>query len=155
LTFASAPITNTQTLVVGERLSEVVPVDAAGHVLVYHVIQPDHDACAEGFLRGQWKLVTTLAGHEIGVFRGRIGGGDGGLKGFVKGVFGQRKDGANLFFGKVIDADGKFVAVLAGRYGDGVFKGRILIGPDVKDLRIDGRVHGRYFDKDMTPGDGN
>jgi hypothetical protein len=154
LTFASAPITNTQTLVVGERLSEVVPVDAAGHVLVYHVVRPDADGCTEGFLRGQWKHVTTLAGRDIGVFRGRIGGGDGSLEGSVKGVFGQRKDGASLFFGKVIDKDGKFVAVLAGAYGDGVFKGRILVGADVKDLQIDGRVHGRYADKDMNAADG-
>jgi hypothetical protein len=158
LTFSSAPITSTQTLVVGERLSTSIPVDDAGHVLVFHVVRPDDDVCHEGFLRGQWLVKADLPDGELGVLRGRIGGGDGALQGNLKGLFGKRKDGNSLFFAKVIDNDGKFKALIAGSYADGVLKGRILVGDEgqaPKDLKIDGRVHGRYFAKDKSATDGN
>jgi hypothetical protein len=158
LTFSSAPITSTQTLVAGERLSTSIPVDDAGHVLVFHVVRPDDSACREGFMRGQWLVKANLPDGELGVLRGRIGGGDGALEGNLKGLFGKRKDGHSLFFAKVVDGSGAFKALIAGTYADGVLKGRILVGNEgtaVKDLTIDGRVHGHYFDKDMTATDGN
>jgi hypothetical protein len=144
LTFASAPITNTITLTPGERLSQVIPVDAAGHKLAYHVIRPDHDPCHEGFLRGHWQALAKVGGRSVGVLRGRFFSGAGAVEGHLRGVFGVRKDGKKLFFAKVVGEDGTFRAVVAGVYGDGEFRGRILAAGHV----VAGVVHGRYFDAD-------
>jgi hypothetical protein len=149
LTFTSPVITDTITLEKGMRLSEVVPVDAAGHVLSFHVIRPDTDACHEGFLRGHWTVDGAVGDRELGTLVGRMETSDGTLRGELKGVFGKRKDGRSLFFAKVIDANGQFVALIAGTYGDGEFKGRVLVGAD---HTIDGRVAGHIADDDSFLG---
>ncbi len=167
VTFASAPITNSITLTPGERLSQIVPVDDAGHVLAYHIIHRDHDACHEGFVRGHWTVISAatnapapstaaaaVGGREIGIFHGRFMDGKGELEGTMRGVFGARKDGKNLFFGKVIDLDGNFKALIAGTYGNGEFHGRLLLSDGHV---VDGVVHGRYRDDgdgDTTPDGG-
>ncbi len=142
LTFDSAAFQNSIPLTPGERLSEVIPVDNAGHVLAYHVIRPDAAVCHEGFLRGQWNVALNAAGVEVGTLVGVIDNGDGSVRGQLKGVFGQRANGKKVFFAKVIDPSGNFIALIAGMYDDGVFMGRILIGAN---HIIDGRVHGHYF----------
>ena len=166
VTFSSAPIMNSITITPGERLSEIVPVDAAGHVLAYHIIHRDGGTCHEGFVRGHWTVInpatnaptpttaSALGGREIGVFRGRFMDGKGQLEGTMRGVFGVRKDGHNLFFGKVIDLNGNFRALVAGTYGNGAFHGRILLNDGHV---VDGVVHGKYRDDndgDTTPDGG-
>ena len=163
VTFTSAPITNSITITPGERLSQIVPVDAAGHVLAYHIIHRDRGACHEGFVRGHWTVVSAaanattaaaLAGREVGVFRGHFLDGTGQLEGTMRGVFGARRDGHNLFFGKVIDLDGNFRALIAGTYGNGEFHGRLLLSDGHV---VDGVVHGKYKDDgdgDTTPDGG-
>lgn len=142
LTFTSAPITKSLIIAPGTRPGEVVDVDEAGHILAYHFVRPNAGACREGFIRGRW-TGGTVNGTAVGTIEGRMESNDGRLYGDVKGIFGRRKDGHNLFFAKVIGTDGTFKALLAGQYGEGKFVGRILLGPD---HRIDGHVDGRYFE---------
>jgi hypothetical protein len=141
LTFTSAPITHTFTFTPGQRVSEVLDVDPAGHKLLFHAVGVDHDACTEGFLRGHWGQVISIAGRSLGVLRGRSFGADGAVTGHLRGVYGERKDGKRVFFAKLIDEDGKFVALVAGTYDAGVLSGRLLLPGKV----IGGVVRGRFF----------
>jgi len=149
LTFDSAVANASLTIEHGMRRTVVTTVDDAGHKLAYHVIRPDHDGCAEGFLLGRWEVLARPAGHEIGTFFGRFIGSAGEVRGVVRGLFGQRRNGAQLFFGKIVNRDGDFLGVVAGRYGDGQFAGRLL----GDDRTVEGSVHGVYGDRD-DDGDG-
>ena len=149
LTFDS-PVTNASlTIEEGMRRTVVTTVDNAGHKLAFHVIRPDHDRCAEGFLLGRWEVLASPAGHEIGTFFGRFIGSGGEVRGVVRGLFGQRRNGAQLFFGKIVNRSGDFLGLVAGRYGDGKFGGRLIGG----DRTVEGAVHGVYADRD-NDGDG-
>ena len=148
LTFDSAVTNASLTIEEGMRRTVVTTVDDAGHKLAYHVIRPDHDRCAEGFLLGRWEVLARPAGHEVGTFFGRFIGSAGEIRGVVRGLFGQRRNGAQLFFGKIVNRSGDFLGLVAGRYGDGNFGGR-LIGAG---RGVEGAVHGVYGDRD---GDGD
>lgn len=131
------------------RRTVVTRVDDAGHQIAFHVIRPDHDGCAEGFLLGRWEVLGQVAGHDVGVFMGRFLGAGGERSAIVRGIFGQRRDGAQVFFGKIIGRDGTALGLMAGRYADGHFGGRLL-----GDGRtVEGAVHGRYGDRNHD-GDG-
>lgn len=79
------------------------------------------DRCGFALALGRWH---DLSDH-LGVFRGRVLT-HAGLFGHIKGVFGVRRDGAHVFFGKIIDRNGAAVALVVGHFGDGRFIGRIL-----------------------------
>ena len=72
------------------RRSQLVKLDDAGHVVAYHVIRPDRDPCAEGFFRGVWKSTVTDDGRQVGRMMGRFVLNEGGIRGFMRGVFGVR-----------------------------------------------------------------
>lgn len=147
LTFASAPFTDSLTIEAGMRMTDVKVVDDAGHVVAYHVIRPD-DGCTEGFLRGRWQTVGVVAGHEVGRLMGRFTANDGAIRGHLRGVFGERANGKQVWFAKVIDKSGKFLGVLAGRYGGGRFAA-LYIGKDAGGNKVvKGAVHGHYRDAD-------
>jgi hypothetical protein len=147
LTFTSAVYTHTLTLEQGMRLTGHDVVDDAGHQVVYRVFRPDHDACKEGLMGGQWKTLAEPKGMALGVLRGRIMHA-GHVTALFRGVFGQRPDGKNVLFAKAIDGDGKFVAILVGRYGDDGKFGGLILGKDKVSI---GRFVGLYFDRN---GDG-
>lgn len=148
LTFASAPFTDTLTIEPGMRMTDVREVDDAGHVVAYHVIRPNAPGCTEGFLRGRWQAVGVVAGHEVGRLMGRWVANDGALRGHLRGVLGERPNGKQVWFAKVIDKDGRFLGVLAGRYADGRF-GALYIGKDgAGNVVVKGAVHGIYRDAD-------
>jgi hypothetical protein len=142
LTFETPPYRATLTIEPGLRRSSIVPVDDAGHVVAYQIIRPDADGCSEGFLRGIWRTTVTADGRELGVLKGLFTADEGRLRGHLRGVFGQRENGHQVWFAKVVDRDGAFLGTLAGRYGDGQFAG-LFLGAG---RRVGGVVRGRYSD---------
>lgn len=142
LTFDTAPYSETIPISAGMRLAVIRPVDDAGHVVAYQAIRPDADGCTEGIFRGRWETTQTGDGREVGRLRARFASDDGRLRGHLRGVLGVRQNGHPVFFGKMIDTSGRFVGLLAGKYGDGAFAG-LLLG---RRHEVKGVVRGRYFE---------
>lgn len=121
---------------------ESVTVDDAGSRFVGLAVARPVDVCELGFLGGKWSGVAPGRGRVTGVVTDAAGE----PMGHVKGIWGKRRSGEQAFFGKYIDADGRFRGIFAGRYGDGEYAGRWLHA-----AREAGALGGRYFD---TPGRG-
>jgi hypothetical protein len=145
LTFNSAPYTGSITLEPGMRMNQVQQVDDEGHVIAYHVIAPD-SGCTEGFLSGRWQQVGELDGNRLGLLRGRFIAHDGRIRGHLRGVFGVRENGHQVWFAKVIDRDGNFLGIVAGRYADGRFGGLFHTKNDAGEKIVQGMVRGFYFE---------
>jgi hypothetical protein len=100
------------------------------------------DLCSHGMLAGRW--------HRLTPGRGRLAGPvldpRGEPIGHVRGIFGKRANGEQVFFGKYINLQGQFVGIFAGRYGDDQFEGRWL--NRAGDL---GALGGRYRDTMIDP----
>ena len=79
-------------------------------------------ACDHGFLRGRWRALTPNAGHYAGL----VVTSEGEPAGHIRGIYGKRRDGTSVFFGKLIGPDGHFRGVLRGSYDAGHFDGRWL-----------------------------
>ena len=94
--------------------------------------------CAHGYLAGRWHRLAA----QGGVFRGRWLAADGGLRGHMRGIFGTRRNGDNVLFGKWIGGAGEFRGLLAGQYEAGEFRGHWLD----RNLGLHGRIRGVYFD---------
>jgi hypothetical protein len=148
LTLDTAPYTGTLTIEPGMRLNRVVTVDDAGHMVAYHVIAPDRDGCAEGFVRGTWTQVGDLGGGRLGVLRGHFTSEDGSARGHLRGVYGVREDGSQVWFAKVINREGRFLGLVAGRYGDGKLAGLYYDSNDAGERIVKGLIRGMYFDGD-------
>lgn len=95
-------------------------VDDVGNRLVAVAMREPADVCQRGFLRGRWHRVRDGRGRFLGV----VSGADGEPVGHVRGVYGRRRAGDDVFFGKFIDRDGRFRGLLGGTYGEGHFAGR-------------------------------
>jgi hypothetical protein len=93
--------------------------DPAGNRMVAAAIGRVVDGCEHGFLRGRWHQ-----GERGGVFRGVVTDVDLAPVGHVRGLYGTRASGEQVFFGKFIGLEGRFRGILAGHYGDGAFQGR-------------------------------
>lgn len=117
-------------------------VDAAGNRFVGIAIDTPVDVCQHGFLGGHWRRVLG----ERGRLRGAVTDASGDVVGHMKGIWGQRKNGEHVFFGKYIDADGHFKGIFAGKYADGEYEGKWVVGGDA------GKLGGRYFANDAAPG---
>jgi hypothetical protein len=78
------------------------------------------DACQHGFMMGRWHRVEEGRGR----FVGRVVSADGDLRGHVRGIYGVRESGEQVFFGKYIDRDGRAQGIFAGQYDGGTFTGR-------------------------------
>jgi len=144
LTFTSGPITYTLPIARDMRRHVVVDVDDAGNKLAFQVFMPDRDGCREGYMAGIWRSVEDGPRGVLGVILGRFVDETGRIRGKIRGVYGKRPDGSQVFFAKVIGQDGAFIGLVGGRYREGEFAGRLNGRGD----RIDGVVHGRYFDGD-------
>ena len=149
LTFATGPYTDTLTLEPGMRMEKVVKVDEAGHVVAYHIIRPARDGeCVEGFVRGLWQTKDDGEGRALGQLKGQIVDADGAVVGNLRGIFGVRKNGHQVWFAKVVDLEGKFLGVVVGKYGEGKLAG-LFVG---RGRKVIGAVHGAISDAD---GDGD
>jgi hypothetical protein len=141
LTYTPADGATPITFAVADLIHGPVSVDvgAGGDRMVAIALR--HDACAHGFLRGRWHSFKP----DLGGFLGEVADDDGALIGHVRGIWGTRKSGERVFFGKYIALDGTFRGILAGHYEGGHFVGRWL------DRGGDhGRVEGLYH---AAPGD--
>lgn len=116
------------------HLSRVVDVGDDQVAIQAFVIRPGD--CASGVLRGHWGEPNA---RGIGRFLGRWTSEDGALRGHLRGIYGERRSGEQVFFAKVIDDQGRFIGRLAGEYGAGDFAGRWIVrGGD------HGAVRGQY-----------
>ncbi|MBK9036136.1 MAG: hypothetical protein IPL61_33655 [Myxococcales bacterium] len=99
------------------------------------------DACDHGFVRGRWHALRPGLGRFLGVATDA----DGQRIGHLRGIWGQRDSGAQVFFGKYIDGDGRFRGLMVGSYVDGTFRGRWIVGTGDHGL-----IHGMYRDGAAT-----
>lgn len=112
-----------------------VVVDAGGGASMVAIARR-LDACDDGFLRGRWR---ALAPHA-GVYAGLVLDENGAPSGHVRGVYGVRRNGEPVFFGKFISRDGGFRGLLHGTFDDDSFDARWIIrGGDA------GTAAGVYF----------
>jgi hypothetical protein len=101
---------------------ETVPVDDAGNRFVGVAMATPVDVCQFGMLGGKWHRVKPGRGYLLGGVVGPLGE----PLGHIKGLYGVKKNGEQVFFGKYIDMDGHFRGIFAGHYGDGNFQGKWL-----------------------------
>src|SRR6185295_16929130 len=78
------------------------------------------DRCDHGFLRGRWHALTPHAGHYMGL----VLNADGEPAGHIRGIYGERRNGESVFFGKFISREGGFRGLLKGTYDNGKFNAR-------------------------------
>lgn len=104
-------------------------IDASGNRIIAMQLRTE-DACDRGFVRGRWHALRPGLGRFMGVATDA----DGAPTGHFRGIWGQRKDGAQVFFGKYIDGAGRFRGLMVGSYADGGFHGRWLIGTGDRGL---------------------
>lgn len=138
LTYAAATGGATYTLDLSRLAAGPIVVDAGGgNRIVATGVRRELDPCAAGFMRGRWHQLTP----HVGAFLGGVADADGTPIGHVRGIYGERRSGAHVWFGKFIDRDGRFIGILGGEYRDGHFAGRWA------DRAGDrGAVHGVYFE---------
>lgn len=98
-----------------------------------------NDSCAHGTMRGRWHALSPNAGVYLGV----VSNAAGEAIGHVRGIYGERRNGDSVLFGKFIDRQGRFTGVINGNY-DGAtdsFEARWL------DRQGDhGVLHGLFFE---------
>lgn len=138
LTYTPANGTTSYALDLAQLANGPIVVDAGGGfkmVAIGHHRQTA--ACDRGFMRGRWHALSP----HLGQFLGIVANEDGDRVGHVRGVFGQRRDGTSVLFGKFIDPEGHFRGILAGSFENGEFRARWI------DRRGDhGVAHGAYFE---------
>lgn len=97
-------------------------VDGLDNRVVAMAVPQPLDLCAQGMLGGHWRELAPGRGK----FRGPVVDPLGEPIGHVRGIYGVRSDGDQVFFGKYINRDGHFMGIFAGRYADERFEGRWL-----------------------------
>lgn len=118
VTFKTGPLTITFTQDELMNLHRVIPVDDAGNAVAFNVVSREPGECANGFLAGQWKPSKGRNEHGVqGFFRGKWVSEDGLHMGYLKGVYGVRRNDEHVFFGKWVSDTGRFRGLLSGRYG--------------------------------------
>ncbi|HEU5055041.1 MAG TPA: hypothetical protein VFU21_00890 [Kofleriaceae bacterium] len=132
---AADPLTVTYTAASGTVFSatmaelvsgpQSVAVDDSGNRMVATAMREPADPCAHGTLRGRWHRVADGRGRLIGV----VADPEGETIGHLRGVYGRKRNGEQVFFGKYIDRDGRFQGLFGGHYEDGSFAGRWIVRP--------------------------
>jgi hypothetical protein len=135
--------TGTHEVVLADLLEgpQVRDVGSAGDRIVAVALRRDRDACDHGFGRGRWHALRDDLGRLIG----RIFDSSGEPIGHIRGVWGHRESGEQVFFGKYIDDEGRFRGIFGGHYRDGEMIGRWLTRGGEH-----GRLHGMY--RESAPG---
>jgi hypothetical protein len=93
--------------------------------------------CDRGFMRGRWHALSAHLGRFLGVVTDE----NGEPVGHVRGIFGQRRNGDSVLFGKFIDREGHFQGILAGTFGNGEYRARWIDRGGEH-----GTAHGAYFE---------
>ncbi|MBI2894994.1 MAG: hypothetical protein HYY06_15675 [Deltaproteobacteria bacterium] len=102
---------------------------------------PPDGICNHGGLIGRY--VSLRPG--MGVGRGRVYGADRNLVGHARFIWGTRRDGTHVIFGKYVDLDGRPIALFRGQADEGHFRGQWI-----NSLGNVGVARGRYGDPDPT-----
>lgn len=122
LTYVSADGTATYPIDLGALEDGAVAVDAGDGNQIIAIAHRRRDACDHGFVRGRWRAMAPNAGHYAGL----ILDADGAPAGHIRGIYGQRRNGEPVFFGKFINRDGGFRGIVRGTYDARHFDGRWL-----------------------------
>jgi hypothetical protein len=143
ITLSYVPVAGTTVEI---RLSDLLAGPVAtdfgdGNRLVVTALRGDRDACDHGFMRGRWHALR----QNLGAFRGLVTDADGTPIGHMRGIYGTRRNGEQVFFGKYINTEGQFRGIYAGHYRDGAFVGRWITRAGEH-----GRLGGEY--RESLPG---
>ncbi len=95
-----------------DSLDLIETLDAAGHQVSIVSRSREARPFAGGFLEGRWVRTNRLGGE----FHGRWISGEGGNAGTLHGIWGERRNGERVFFGKYIGNSGEFGGLLAGHW---------------------------------------
>jgi len=145
LTYTSADAATTYDLDLSQLANGPISIDAGDGNRVIAVALRELDGCDHGFLRGRWVALRP----GMGVYRGIVANADGELAGHIRGIWGQRKNGDKVMFGKFIDTEGRFRGILAGTYEAGRWHARWIVASG--DHGVAG---GLYFDAPNVRGGG-
>jgi hypothetical protein len=138
LTYTPANGTTSYTLDLSQLTNGPIVVDAGGGDKMIAIGHPRQvAACDNGFMRGRWHALSPHLGRFLGIVTNE----DGDRVGHVRGVYGQRRDGESVVFGKFIDTEGHFRGLLGGTFENGEYRARWI------DRQGDhGAAHGVYFE---------
>ncbi len=142
LTYTAASGGATYSIDLAQLATGPLVIDAGGGFKVVAAEVRDQD-CEHGFMRGRFHQLLP----NLGVFRGLVLGPEGGVIGHVRGIYGQRKNGDQVLFGKLIDDAGHFKGIMAGTYGNGSFDAKWIIASGEH-----GRIEGKYFESPVASG---
>ncbi len=115
-------------------------VDGEGNRIVAIALRDD-DACDHGFARGRWRALRP----DLGGLIGQVVDADGAPIGHVRGIWGERRNGDQVYFGKYIDVAGHLRGLFVGHYQNGQ-----LVGHWMTRAGEVGRLDGRY--EESLPG---
>jgi hypothetical protein len=145
LTYTSADGARTFSLDLAQLADGAIVVDAGDGDKIVAAGHRRNDTCRHGTMRGRWHALAPHAGVYLGIVHDAAGD----AIGHVRGIYGERRSGESVVFGKFIDRDGKFTGVIAGHYADGKFEARWL------DRAGDhGEIKGAYFEAADVRGGG-
>jgi hypothetical protein len=130
-----------------DGLDEVVVLDDRGTAVSFRAHQLDEPDCPQGFLTGYWHREPD---QLTGMFRGRILGSGGRLRGFLVGRYGINARGERVLAGKMVDREGAVRGLLRGswepaedREGTGRFQGHWAL----RNGEIAGGLRGRFVSR--------
>jgi hypothetical protein len=138
LTYTSADGATVYTFDLSQLAAGPIVVDAGnGFKMVAIGVHRQASACDRGFMRGRWHALSANLGRFLGVVTDE----NAAPVGHVRGVYGQRRNGNSVLFGKFIDRDGHFRGLLVGTFDSGQYQARWI------DRQGDhGTAHGAYFE---------
>lgn len=138
LTYTPADNSTSYTFDLSQLATGPIVVDAGNGFKMVAIGQHRQvAACDSGFMRGRWHALSPHLGKFLGVVTDQ----DGAPVGNVRGVFGERRNGDSVLFGKFIDREGKFRGLLVGSFDNGEYHARWV------DRQGDhGAAHGAYFE---------
>jgi hypothetical protein len=122
-----------------------------GNAVSFTAVRHVPNACPHGMMRGVWKNHPERRG---GIIRGRWATANGEVKGYMKGIYGTNDKGEKVFFGKMIDNNGRFEGIMRGHWDNraghngGHFWGRWVD----RNLKIRGGLKGEWRRSDRCHG---
>jgi hypothetical protein len=137
LTYTSADGANVYTFDLAQLAAGPIVVDAGdGFKMVAIGVHRQATTCDRGFMRGRWHALSAHLGRFLGVVTDE----NGAPVGHIRGIYGQRRNGDSVLFGKFIDREGHFRGLLAGTFDNGQYQARWI------DRQGEhGTAHGAYF----------
>jgi hypothetical protein len=137
LTYTSADGSVTRDLDLSQLADGPLSIDVGDGNRIVALAMRENDRCDHGFMRGRWVALRP----NMGVYRGVVANAEGEPVGHIRGIWGQRRNGNKVMFGKYIDGEGRFRGLLVGTYDAGHWHARWLISTGDH-----GVARGLYFD---------